>query len=133
MLPCPLQIIYGADGQPVRPDAKRGRGKGKSGGANVAVVNATAVAAGNGTPTTGPIADSVSRVALNGFRGMCHMPGNIFHVITLGHPHCLRRQMGIDYCLPHSSLHSSPPALHQLESSARIKPKATGNRQRATA
>ncbi|KAI8038919.1 hypothetical protein M5D96_007622 [Drosophila gunungcola] len=46
-------MVFGADGQPVRPESKRGRGKGKSANSGNGSVNATGIAAGNGTPTTG--------------------------------------------------------------------------------
>nr|DAA02737.1 TPA_inf: HDC08156 [Drosophila melanogaster] len=52
-MPLSVNIVFGADGQPVRPDSKRGRGKGKSSGSGNGTVNATGIAAGNGTPTTG--------------------------------------------------------------------------------
>lgn len=57
--------------------------------------------------------------------GMCHTtcPGNIFHVITLRHPHCLRSQMAKRLAaaaasfatLPQTRLHllSPPPPLMQ--------------------
>lgn len=47
-----MQVVYGPDGQPVRPDSKRGRAKGKT-------------AAGNTTPTTGVSDNNYKKLTLS--------------------------------------------------------------------